>query len=79
MAEFGSLAETTAQQYRIVGFAWEEVLLSTMQGSLVLKIADLVLSYFVMALGVVAVAFEIDVSFNADYHARFLRTNVELK
>ena len=54
-------------------------MLSTMQGSLVLKIADLVLAYFVMALGVVAVAFEIDVSFNADYHARFLRTNVELK
>ena len=38
-----------------------------------------ILVALVMALGVVAVAFEIDVSFNADYHARFLRTNVELK
>jgi carbon-monoxide dehydrogenase medium subunit len=57
-----------------------EVVLSSAKGQRVLKIEDFVLDYFVTALGADELVSEIRVppsSFNAGYHARFLRTAAE--
>jgi carbon-monoxide dehydrogenase medium subunit len=57
-----------------------EIVLSSAKGNRVLKVEDFVLDYFVTALAVGELVSEIRVppsSFNAGYHARFLRTAAE--